>query len=428
MAERVTAEQLLDDLTAIVRDAENLLRATAAQGGEKVEEVRAKAEESLRHQEAKLAEARQQIAGFDATIRHERGATADHEAELLRVGRHRADLGYRLKGLEAEVGKAAADVTAAEDRLRAEQDSADAASAELAAVSSRVADLDQQFQADQARQMDLVRRAASARSTAEATLAQVERFQKEYTRKLGEIEQTAARRAALESALDGLSRVDADLQARLTAAHGRLTETTAEQNDLRAEQERAQQGLAGLRVRQGDLRGRIEVAIEQDDAQTAQEALEDAKTPMQNVAQQQASQQQGQEQGQAGQGSTATATAEPPQTAQEQAGQQTGQQAAAPLAGIPASELLGQAVVNDQGETVAEIVDLVKRGDSEDLFAILSVGGFLGIGEKQVSVPLDRFDVGQNQEIILSGATQEQIKNMPSYEDDGTFQSIDRQG
>jgi ElaB/YqjD/DUF883 family membrane-anchored ribosome-binding protein len=54
MAERISAEQLLDDLTAIVRDAENLLRATASQGGEKVEEVRAKAEESLRQAKARL--------------------------------------------------------------------------------------------------------------------------------------------------------------------------------------------------------------------------------------------------------------------------------------------------------------------------------------------------------------------------------------
>ena len=54
MAERISAEQLLDDLTAIVRDAESLLRATASQGGEKVEEVRAKAEESLRQVKARL--------------------------------------------------------------------------------------------------------------------------------------------------------------------------------------------------------------------------------------------------------------------------------------------------------------------------------------------------------------------------------------
>lgn len=54
MAERISAEQLLDDLTAIVRDAEGLLRATASQSGEKVEAVRAKAEESLRQAKARL--------------------------------------------------------------------------------------------------------------------------------------------------------------------------------------------------------------------------------------------------------------------------------------------------------------------------------------------------------------------------------------
>src|SRR5439155_16937578 len=35
-----------------------------------------KAEEALRHQEARLADARQQIAGFDSTLKHERAATA----------------------------------------------------------------------------------------------------------------------------------------------------------------------------------------------------------------------------------------------------------------------------------------------------------------------------------------------------------------
>jgi ElaB/YqjD/DUF883 family membrane-anchored ribosome-binding protein len=55
MAEGISAEQLMTDLTNVVRDAENLLRATASQTGEKVQEVRAKTEESLRHAKARLA-------------------------------------------------------------------------------------------------------------------------------------------------------------------------------------------------------------------------------------------------------------------------------------------------------------------------------------------------------------------------------------
>jgi ElaB/YqjD/DUF883 family membrane-anchored ribosome-binding protein len=60
MAERISAEQLMADLTTVIRDAENLLRATAAQTGEKVQEMRAKAEESLRHAKARLAGAEEE--------------------------------------------------------------------------------------------------------------------------------------------------------------------------------------------------------------------------------------------------------------------------------------------------------------------------------------------------------------------------------
>lgn len=55
MAKPVSASQLIDDLTAVVRDAEGLLRATAAQTGGKVEEIRARAEETVRQAKERLA-------------------------------------------------------------------------------------------------------------------------------------------------------------------------------------------------------------------------------------------------------------------------------------------------------------------------------------------------------------------------------------
>lgn len=50
----VTKEQLIDDFKVVVSDAEALLKATANQGGDKVAEVRAKAEESLRRMKARM--------------------------------------------------------------------------------------------------------------------------------------------------------------------------------------------------------------------------------------------------------------------------------------------------------------------------------------------------------------------------------------
>jgi ElaB/YqjD/DUF883 family membrane-anchored ribosome-binding protein len=55
MAEQVSASQLIDDLTAVIRDAESLLRATASQTGGKVEEIRARAEETVRNAKERLA-------------------------------------------------------------------------------------------------------------------------------------------------------------------------------------------------------------------------------------------------------------------------------------------------------------------------------------------------------------------------------------
>jgi ElaB/YqjD/DUF883 family membrane-anchored ribosome-binding protein len=52
---QVTTDQLLTDLKTVMNDAEALLRATSAQTGEKIQEVRARAEESLRQAKARLS-------------------------------------------------------------------------------------------------------------------------------------------------------------------------------------------------------------------------------------------------------------------------------------------------------------------------------------------------------------------------------------
>ena len=57
----VTKEQLLADFKVVVADAEALLMATANQGGEEIDRVRAKAEESLGQVKAKLAEERDEL-------------------------------------------------------------------------------------------------------------------------------------------------------------------------------------------------------------------------------------------------------------------------------------------------------------------------------------------------------------------------------
>jgi ElaB/YqjD/DUF883 family membrane-anchored ribosome-binding protein len=61
LSDEVTSEQLITDFKVVVADAEALLKATANQGGEKLAEVRAKAEESLKVVKARMAEAQEAL-------------------------------------------------------------------------------------------------------------------------------------------------------------------------------------------------------------------------------------------------------------------------------------------------------------------------------------------------------------------------------
>jgi ElaB/YqjD/DUF883 family membrane-anchored ribosome-binding protein len=57
-ADPATVDKLLEDLQAIVTDAEELLKATAGHAGEKVQEARARAEESLSAARERLGDVR----------------------------------------------------------------------------------------------------------------------------------------------------------------------------------------------------------------------------------------------------------------------------------------------------------------------------------------------------------------------------------
>jgi ElaB/YqjD/DUF883 family membrane-anchored ribosome-binding protein len=56
MARQASSEKLMKDLRTVMLDAEDLLKATAGQAGEKVSEARARAEESIRMAKEALGE------------------------------------------------------------------------------------------------------------------------------------------------------------------------------------------------------------------------------------------------------------------------------------------------------------------------------------------------------------------------------------
>ena len=84
--------------------------------------------------------------------------------------------------------------------------------------------------------------------------------------------------------------------------------------------------------------------------------------------------------------------------------------------GYRASKMFERAVVNSQGETIGEINDLV-IDKQKMVYAIIEVGGFLGMGENLIAVPYDSLTLNDTGEkITLPGATKEELKKLPKFE------------
>ena len=83
-------------------------------------------------------------------------------------------------------------------------------------------------------------------------------------------------------------------------------------------------------------------------------------------------------------------------------------------AGYRSSKVVGSSVVNDANETIGKIDDLLVSRDGRQPYAVLSVGGFLGMGNRLVVVPYDLLKFGDNK-VILPGGTKEGLKMLPEF-------------
>ena len=82
--------------------------------------------------------------------------------------------------------------------------------------------------------------------------------------------------------------------------------------------------------------------------------------------------------------------------------------------GYRTSKVVGSTVYNAAGDTVGTIDDLIVTPNDKIPFAVLSVGGFLGVGSKYVVVSYAALSV-VNKRIVLNDATKEMLKNLPEY-------------
>ncbi|HET7413107.1 MAG TPA: PRC-barrel domain-containing protein, partial [Pararhizobium sp.] len=87
---------------------------------------------------------------------------------------------------------------------------------------------------------------------------------------------------------------------------------------------------------------------------------------------------------------------------------------------VLASTYIGQTVYNAQNKSIGDISDLVFSKDGNSIqAAVIGVGGFLGIGQKQVAVPFKRIKIQRKPNSadvkLVSDITADELKKAPAF-------------
>ena len=93
-------------------------------------------------------------------------------------------------------------------------------------------------------------------------------------------------------------------------------------------------------------------------------------------------------------------------------------------ASISVEKLEDTDVVNDAGDKLGEVDEIVRSKADDQLQAVVEVGGFLGVGAKEVAIPLKDLQM-RNGKLIAprTASTEKQIKSRAAY-DESKYQEL----
>jgi PRC-barrel domain len=86
---------------------------------------------------------------------------------------------------------------------------------------------------------------------------------------------------------------------------------------------------------------------------------------------------------------------------------------------ISASQLLNESVLNQANESIGDINDVILDSGGKVASVVVGVGGFLGMGEKDVALSFDqlKFATDNDGELtVTTNATKESLQAAPEYQ------------
>jgi sporulation protein YlmC with PRC-barrel domain len=84
---------------------------------------------------------------------------------------------------------------------------------------------------------------------------------------------------------------------------------------------------------------------------------------------------------------------------------------------VLASKVIGEAVINRQNENLGKINEVVFDARSGHLaYAVLSFGGFLGMGNKLFALPWGAFEFSATENKLILNVDKEKLKSAPGFD------------
>lgn len=89
---------------------------------------------------------------------------------------------------------------------------------------------------------------------------------------------------------------------------------------------------------------------------------------------------------------------------------------------INAEKVNGTSVYNLQGEKLGTVEDImIDKVSGQAIYAVMSFGGFLGIGDKHHPLPWSTLKYDTAKEGYVVDLDKDMLKDAPTYDDNGSF-------
>ena len=89
---------------------------------------------------------------------------------------------------------------------------------------------------------------------------------------------------------------------------------------------------------------------------------------------------------------------------------------------ISASKLLDETVMNEANESIGDVNDVILDSSGKVALVIVGVGGFLGLGEKNVALSFDQLKFAKDDDndlVVTTNSTKDSLQAAPAYGDAG---------